>query len=198
VTCSECSLEYSVYGVFAFCPDCGKHNSLQILQKNIDLVQKQLALAAVQPDAELKRHLIEDALENCVSAFDGFAREACRIQATRGSDAAKCTSLSFQNLPRAAKRLVSLFNIDMTHGISREDWNAAHVAFMRRHVLAHRGGVIDQQYLQETGVPGYFWGRRVSVTAGEVERLANTVLKIGQCLVNSLSFSRKQPDSPIT
>ncbi len=38
VICVNCTLRYSVYGVFAFCPDCGKHNSLQILNKNLELV----------------------------------------------------------------------------------------------------------------------------------------------------------------
>ena len=41
VTCDQCTLEYAVYGVFGFCADCGKHNSLQILHKNLDLVPKQ-------------------------------------------------------------------------------------------------------------------------------------------------------------
>src|SRR5205823_9626043 len=86
VCCSNCTLDYSVYGIFAFCPDCGSHNSFQILRKNVDLVRKQLSLAEQQTDNELKRHLIEDALENCVSSFDGFARETCRIRACRGRD----------------------------------------------------------------------------------------------------------------
>lgn len=64
VCCSNCTLDYSVYGVFAFCPDCGSHNSFQILRKNVDLVRKQLSLAEQETDNELKRHLIEDALEN--------------------------------------------------------------------------------------------------------------------------------------
>lgn len=53
VTCGRCTLDYSVYGLFAFCPDCGVHNSLQILEKNLILVRKQLALAASQPDDDL-------------------------------------------------------------------------------------------------------------------------------------------------
>jgi hypothetical protein len=187
VTCNECTLEYFVYGVFAFCPDCGKHNSFQILQKNIDLVRKQLALATVQTDEELKRHLIEDALENCVSAFDGFAREWCRVGAQRNADPAKCVSLSFQNLRRAAPRLISLFNFDLTKAVSRDDWNAAHNAFMRRHVLAHRGGVIDQQYLDETGEPDNLLGRRLAVTPADVERLATTVLRIGRWLADGVA-----------
>ena len=191
VCCSNCTLDYSVYGIFAFCPDCGTHNSLQILQKNIGLVRKQLSLADAQDDAELKRHLIEDALENCVSSFDGFAREACRITGPRSGDTGHCVNLSFQNLPRAAKRLVSLFGVDITKSVSRAEWNAVHVGFMQRHVLAHRGGVIDQQYLDETGESRNLLGRRVAVTRVDVEHLAGTVLEIGNWLVDKLSLVAK-------
>jgi hypothetical protein len=186
ICCNECALEYSVYGVFAFCPDCGNHNSYQTLQKNIDLVRKQLTLAENQTDDDFKRHLIEDALENCVSVFDGFARESCRVRAHRGNDSTQRSTLSFQNLPRSAKRVRELFNVEMTKGISPTDWNAVHVAFMRRHVLAHRGGVIDQQYLDETKESASLLGRRMLVTVPEVERVAKIVLVIGRSLLDQL------------
>ena len=32
VVCEQCVLRYMIYGVFGFCPDCGVHNSLQILK----------------------------------------------------------------------------------------------------------------------------------------------------------------------
>src|SRR5690606_29970075 len=64
VVCDACTLAYAIYGVFAFCPDCGSHNSLQILEKNLDLVGKQIALAATvqAEDRDFSRHLLEDAL----------------------------------------------------------------------------------------------------------------------------------------
>ena len=34
ITCNNCTLEYSIYGIFGFCPDCGIHNSLQIFEAN--------------------------------------------------------------------------------------------------------------------------------------------------------------------
>jgi hypothetical protein len=121
VCCSNCSLDYSVYGVFAFCPDCGNHNSFQILQKNVDLVRKQLLVAEAQVDNDFKRHLIEDALENCVSTFDGFARETCRIRACRSVDPSKCANMSFQNLRRAADKVSSLFGVDIKLFVSEVD-----------------------------------------------------------------------------
>ncbi|SRR6266404_465915 len=186
ICCRNCTLDYAVYGVFAFCPDCGVHNSFQILQKNIDLVRKQLSLAQAQTDDELKRHLIEDALENCVSSFDGFARESCRIRACRSQDAGKCANISFQNLHRAADKVSSLFRIDMKRSVSEADWQFAHIASMRRHVIAHRGGVIDDQYLAETGERTHLRGRRVVVSAGDVVRLSRIILDVGRFLVEQL------------
>jgi hypothetical protein len=144
VCCSNCSLDYSVYGVFAFCPDCGTHNSFQILERNANLARKQLSLAEAQSDDDFKRYLVEDALENCVSAFDGFGREACRVRVSSSRNVGKATNMSFQNLQRVAENLSAVFGIDMKKAVSDTDWNFANVAFMRRHVIAHNGGVIDR------------------------------------------------------
>lgn len=57
---------------------------------------------------------------------------------------------------------------------------------MRRHVIAHRGGVIDEQYLAETGEPAALRGRRVVVAVADVDRLAAIILGLGQTLVREL------------
>ena len=82
VVCDRCTLRYTIYGVFGFCPDCAVHNSLQILNKNLELVQKLLAVAETQ-ESRVAQHLIENTLEDCVSAFDGFGRETCRVFASK-------------------------------------------------------------------------------------------------------------------
>ena len=63
-----------IYGVFGFCPDCGNHNSIIILRKNLELIEKILAFAG-NDKSELAQMLIADALENCISVFDGFGRK---------------------------------------------------------------------------------------------------------------------------
>jgi len=84
IECPQCTLKYAVYGLFAFCPDCGQHNSLQILKKNLEVAKKQVKIADSQ-DEDLAEKLIENALEDCVSAFDGFGREVCRINAAKSA-----------------------------------------------------------------------------------------------------------------
>lgn len=189
VVCDACTLEYAVYGVFAFCPDCGVHNSLLILDRNLDLVRKQLALASGQSE-ELARQLIENGLEDCVSSFDGFARECCRVRAAKSSDPGGAENLSLQNLARATKRLQGLFAIDLEGAVSKTDWQAAHVAFMRRHVLAHRSGVVDHQYLDETGDSPGLLGRRLRIEAGDVIELTRVVHRVARVLLELLPDPR--------
>src|SRR5271157_285601 len=52
IICDNCTLEYAIYGVFAFCPDCGEHNSLQILHKNFELIKKEILFAQSSNDVE--------------------------------------------------------------------------------------------------------------------------------------------------
>lgn len=183
--CEACTLRYAVYGAFAYCPDCGIRNSGQILVMNLDLARKELRLAEAQ-DPELQRHLIEDALENAVSAFDGFGREAVRNRGLVASDRAAGEAISFQNLAKAATRLHDLFGFQLATSVSAADWQFALMAFQKRHVLGHRMGVVDEAYLRETLDTTAVLGRRIPVAREEVERVLRVVQVLGTALLGNL------------
>jgi hypothetical protein len=183
VVCDDCTLEYAIYGVFAYCPDCGSHNSLQILTKNLDLVLKEVELAATLTDPEFVRHLLEDALENCVSSFDGFGRETCRIRASKSTDPAKCREISFQNLPRAADRLQKLFGIALVTSLDTASWQTAYRGFLKRHVIAHHAGVVDDQYLIQSGDHTAIVGRRIPLEQSEIYHLVAVLREFGKTLL---------------
>ena len=185
VVCAGCTLRYAVYGVFAFCPDCGQHNSLQILQKNLELARKMLDMAATV-DAELTRHLVENALEDCVSAFDGFGREVCRIRADSATDAAAAERLSFQNLAVARERLLQLFGIDLASALAPDDWQATVAGFQKRHILAHRMGVVDEEYIRRSGDREAVVGRKLKVRSDEVVLLLGWLDALGKDLHSGL------------
>jgi hypothetical protein len=186
VVCDHCTLLYAIYGLFAFCPDCRTHNSLQILSKNLDLTLKQLTLAEAQEDEGLKRHLLEDALENCVSAFDGFGRETCRVRAARSSNPGKAESVSLQNIDIAADRLRDLFGADLRGAVSTAEWNAVRQGFMKRHVVAHRSGVADERYIAEIGDQQAVAGRRIPLSSDEVRQLVDRLRVLGEALTRLL------------
>ena len=186
VVCDNCTLRYTVYGTFAFCPDCGKHNSLQILEKNLALARKQIDLAATV-EGDLSDQLIADALENGVSAFDGFGREACRVYSSKASDTAKATALSFQNLAGAHRNVLALFGVDLTAALDAKDWTFACRCFQKRHLLAHKMSIVDDAYIKATSDGHATVGRKVSIISEDVIALLVAIQTLGAYLTTELA-----------
>jgi len=186
VTCAKCTLQFTIYGVFAYCPDCGVHNSFQILEKNLDLVEKQLSLVA-QVEGELAAHLVGDALENAVSAFDGFGREIARVNATHATNQTKAEGLSFQNLTGAQRNVQDLFGFDISLCLSSEQWTTAIRGFQKRHLLSHSMGVVDKKYMAAANDPHAVLGRKVTIRPEEVSELASILRTLGAALCEGMA-----------
>lgn len=186
VVCQSCTLRYAIFGVFGFCPDCGIHNSLQILQINLELIDKTLTLAESQP-AEIQIKLVENCLEDCVSAFDGYGRELCRLHAGSAKNAAAAERISFQNLEEAQKSVLREFGVDIAAGLSHAQWELALASFQKRHLLAHSMGVIDQKYLNRSGDAQAVKGRKVKITAHDVRELLPVIATLGSYLSKELA-----------
>jgi hypothetical protein len=176
VTCDKCTLQFSIYGVFGWCPDCGARNSLQILTKNLELARKQLGLAS-NVDADLGEHLIGDALENVVAAFDGFGREIC---SQKGQD------IAFQNIEGAKRRVQQAFGFDFADGLSESDLALINRLFQKRHVLSHKMGVMDDEYVKKSGDSAAVSGRRIRITSEEVASAIKLVGSLGQRLFDQI------------
>lgn len=187
ITCEVCTLEYAIYGVFAFCPDCGTHNSIQILEKNMELVQKEITFADTVDDKEFSSHLIEDALENAVSAFDGFGRATSAAFADKSSDENQAKDISFQNIFTARKRVKTLFGIDFASSINETEWETILRCFQKRHLLAHKMGVVDEEYLEKAKDTNAHLGRKITISQDEVIELLRLLKLIGKDLFEKLN-----------
>ena len=175
-----CTLRYAVYGVFAFCPDCGEHNSLQTLEKNTKIVQKIIELSR-NCEHELAEKLVENALEDCVSAFDAFGRELCRVHAERASNPASMGGIRFQNLDNARATLQGL-GVELEESVTPQAWKQAVRLFQKRHLFAHKLGVADQEYIDRTGDSGAVVGRKIRMSMEEVAELSDTLSTMARSL----------------
>ena len=190
VVCTNCTLQYAVYGVFAFCPDCGQHNSLQTLEKNLVIVRKMLEFAR-NYERELAEKLIENALEDCVSAFDAFGRELCRVHAGRSSNPARMSGIRFQNLDSARAALQGL-GVVLEGLVTPQAWKQSDSLFQKRHLFAHKLGVVDQEYIDRTGDSGAVVGRKIRVRVEEVAELSDTLSTMARSL--AAQFQRLEND----
>lgn len=185
VTCKNCTLRYAVYGVFGYCPDCGQHNSLQILEKNLELVGKMLDLA-IDAGAELHRRLVENALEDCVSAFDGFGREISRINSQKATKPEQALNVSFQNLTGTKETLCRLFGIDISESLTPQEWISLTRGFQKRHLISHKMAVVDKDYIRRAGDTRATVGRKISIEVVEVGQLMKLIGKLARYLFDTL------------
>jgi hypothetical protein len=195
VVCDRCGLRYAVYGVFAYCPDCGVRNSIQVLAKSLAFAGKQLDLAAT--DSDHAERWTAEALASAVSAFDAFGRETCLLHAGRATDATKAQNVSFQGIGKAAENVRKLFGIDLTAFVSADEWRAIVVAFQKRHLVAHRAGVIDEQYIAQSGDTSAEAGRKIRVDQAEVRNLLALLSQIGTAFGQAFGAQDAAGQSPI-
>ena len=192
MVCDKCTLRYAVYGVFAFCPDCRQHNSLQILDRNLEIVGKMLEMAADQEDSLVAERFCENALEDCVSAFDGFGRELCRVHASKAPSPTRAKKLSFQNLESANRVLRDLFGLELAAVVEPQEWKAAKMAFQKRHLVAHKLGVVDEDYIAKTDDALAAVGRKIVIDAGDVARLVGVIGRLAKRMAVTLEAETKE------
>jgi hypothetical protein len=152
------------------------HNSLQILTANLEFARKELTLAG-SVDTEMADRLIGDALENVVSAFDGFGREIC---------SQKAADIRFQNLPKARHKIQEKFGFDFADELGPGEWERACRVFQKRHLLAHTMGVIDEEYVQKANDPGAIAGRKIRVGHDEVTSAISIIEALGRRLFTGM------------
>ena len=99
--------------------------------------------------------------------------------------------MNFQNLEGARTGFLDLFGVDFSTAVEPADWRAAVMAFQKRHVIAHKLGVIDQDYVTKSGWTRAVVGRKIVVDDGEVKKLVRIIKKLAPGMVARLQKSNE-------
>ena len=83
------------------------------------------------------------------------------------------------------------FGFDFADSLSPDQWICACRVFQKRHLLAHKMGVIDADYLQKANDPGAVVARKLRVTHDEV----NSAISVVEVLARRL-FAGVLPPAP--
>ena len=186
IECANCALKYAVYGVFAYCPDCSEHNSLQIFNNSMDVIIKTLEIVKTL-DEVIANQMIVNALEDCVSSFDGFGREICHLHSSHSSNPNQAERIRFQNLKGALKSIKKYYGINICDGLENDEWIAAIISFQKRHLFEHKMGVIDEEYIRKTNDRDAILGRKISLDKDEIIELIRILKLISVFLVKKLN-----------
>ncbi|MBT3221436.1 MAG: hypothetical protein HN348_20320 [Proteobacteria bacterium] len=125
-------------------------------------------------------------MSECVSAFDGWGRAVCDTFASKSANPQQAKNVSFQNIQGAQRRVLDLFGFDLKTAFGNDDFAAIHQAFQKRHLFAHRMGVVDARYIQSTNDPTVTEGRKVAISTAEVDNTIRVLRGLANAFVSHL------------
>jgi hypothetical protein len=174
-----------IYDLLAFCPWCGPEKTPPhaVFEDNLVAQRRLLALVDELPEearASIEAAggvtaLTERALTGIVAATQNLAK---RLHAQAGKASAKGNP--WQNVERLQKQWLADFARDPLDGLAAGTVETLRLAFSRRHVLEHNGGVVDEPYVRETGEGTI--GRRVRIGPAFVKQVLEAVVSLAERL----------------
>lgn len=182
-TCSECGCRYASLGASFFCPACGHNSALTAFDAAIETVRQSMSLVERLDEmvdgrdaaADLQRHLTEDALVRVWSSFQRFAEV---VYSLRAPDGPPPDRNAFQNLEKSAKLWGSVIGRTYDRMLGKDEHSELVRLVQQRHLLAHRDGIVDQEYVNKSGDERYRVGRRLIVKPADVRRFADLAMKL--------------------
>ena len=78
------------------------------------------------------------------------------------------------------------FNFDFDDVLGKDEWESICLAFQKRHVLAHKMGVADEDYIQRANDPDAVVGHKIRITDQEVELSIRLAEKLGERLFHGV------------
>ena len=125
----------------------------------------------------------ESLLPRYISAFEAMVHDI-RAQLVTLPMIAKrrkeVGSLSFQQIGQAEESIRKWFGIEIFFGLKPEDQRFLNREFNRRHLLVHRAGRVDDEYLQKTGDTSVKLHQSIRVQSSDVARLAKLLFQCAQ------------------
>ena len=182
--CSECQCRYSFIGAAFFCPACGHNCADRTFSDALDRIRASVGVgdkieAAFERDlaAQVMRSLLEGALEDLVTAFQRVA-ESWYERLTSSVPPRN----AFQNLKRGGELWERATGCAYETLVSQSDLERLRVYFQRRHVLAHRDGIVDEDYVNQSGDATYQVGQKLVVKRADAEEMAQCVERLATAM----------------
>jgi hypothetical protein len=185
ITCPACACHYAVIGAAFFCPACG-HNaadlmfiqSLGAIRNALDAIPDLRAAITDRDVAETTiRLIIENSLQNAITAFQRYAEA---LYATRFPALPVPRQNVFQNLADGSALWQAASGKQYSDYMTLAELNTLTRYFQQRHVLAHRQGLVDANYITRSGDTSYRIGQRLVVREASMHECLALVEKLAR------------------
>ena len=175
--CTACGAFNDILGTFGYCAACGTRNDLDEFRVAIVPAIRERLKTGTPP---------EDCVRTAIASFDSLvgrlSEQLVSLIPMSPNRHRRLSGQRFHNLVDVAKVLHEWFDIDIRADISETDWGRAVILFHRRHVYEHKGGEVDQKYLDDSGDTTVRLKQRIHESTPGVHDLLGTLLKMASNL----------------
>lgn len=176
VTCDNCGLVFSIYGVFSNCPACGKLNGRVIYNSSLDVLSKKLALVDDDAiDESVRVDFTKDTLQGTVSAFDALGKALRKKHPAIPAD----PNNLFQNLLKLDRVLATLTGKNISQYLTPTDSVFLFLMFQVRHIYEHNAGVVDSDFVKKQPANAHLFGRKYPLKKDDVNTFIVLMRQLG-------------------
>lgn len=184
IRCEKCNVRFSVIGAAYFCPCCGYNSIERTAKETVEkLILKAEKIYEIQGALEqtltkdeaavIVKSIIENSLSDCIGTLQTFSEAKYNHLSSTPSP-----FNAFQNVEKSNKLWMSLKGQGYETWLSKDEENSLLIFTQRRHLLEHKGGLVDSKYLQATNDKNYIEGDRIIIKPHDITMLGKIVLKI--------------------
>lgn len=161
ILCDMCGYKYAVYGLSFHCPLCGEGNLLQHLNRNINIIKIMLdetIRIGKERGIEIANKMIENALEDVVGLFEGFLKLIYKyvlkkkLNINEANEKIDLIKTDFQRIEKAKLLYKNELSCNLFESISIQEEGFLQEQFLKRHVLTHNLGLVDEKYREKINV----------------------------------------------
>ncbi|MCE5344056.1 MAG: hypothetical protein LLF96_10820 [Eubacteriales bacterium] len=191
VQCEKCGAHYAVIGSAFFCPCCRCNSARYTFQNTIDKVKAKIknletiytTVAKINKDdaARTCASLLETSIPDIVIAI----QRVCECVYPTIDGAKPLKQNIFQRLDDGDKLWTELIGVGYHNWISDSEYNLLKRCFQERHILQHKEGIIDQDYIDKSGDIRYTVGQRLIIRQDEINDYLAIAEKLGKQVINA-------------
>jgi hypothetical protein len=191
----KCGTVYAVYGATAFCPICGPRATADTVLEAIERGRRSLALEDMLPD-DLRQQAqadgvfdktAADAIKEVATLFEVFIRDQFETRVPEHREIVRHRGRGvFQRLDDADAMFAECTGTAISAYVPEAIWSRLQLVFQQRHVLTHKQGIVDEQYVQRLPHTRHKIGQQLVLNRDDGEHALNALEAVVRAVAASI------------
>jgi len=192
IICEKCGARYAVIGSAFYCPCCGNNSARLTFNNAIEKVKSKINNldfirgAIAERDRDEAERIHTSLLESSVSDLVIAIQRLCECIYVQLPNAKTLKRNVFQRLDDGNILWKEICGDGYEDWLSGDEYSLLKKCFQQRHILQHKGGIVDVDYVNNSGDTTYAIGQKLIIKEKDVLQYTDIVKKLGKPIINLL------------